>query len=224
MSRFNRLNVNSVAQKVRNYFNSSKEDFVTREQLLRHFSKDPVSAIASAIREGKKNGTYIRVKTGVYQLVSQKDVQRDLFDPAPHQFKQNPDSVAGKVRALFNNTNKVWTRQEVVSMFDTKKQKACVDAELARSVNLGFAKRVGTGKYLSLIKSNGHDYDPAASHDHEEAKQSIRKYTRREKATGPTADAIIYLNHARTAMKDKDSPEYMLVSLALYTLEGKMGV
>lgn len=217
---------NSVAQKVRDYFNSNKDNIHSRKEILRGLPKQKASAIVGALRDGKLNGTYISPKRSFYRLSSRQDTQSSFVfvEPTKSGFQSDPTSIAGRVRALFNNTNKVWTRQEVVSMFDTKKQKACVDAELARSVNLGFAKRVGTGKYLSLIKSNGHDYDPAASHDHEEAKQSIRKYTRREKATGPTADAIIYLNHARTAMKDKDSPEYMLVSLALYTLEGKMGV
>jgi mRNA-degrading endonuclease RelE of RelBE toxin-antitoxin system len=109
-----------------------------------------------------------------------------------------------------------FTRREIIGNWSQKKPRDAAAAKLLSLTREGKLQRFKLGSYRILpeqVKNAGVIVQAAT----EETK---RAYKRR--AAGPTGDAIIYLNHARNAMKNKDAPEYMLVSLALYTLQGKM--
>jgi len=129
-----------------------------------------------------------------------------------------PKTNAEQIREYFTAfPDRVFSRQDVADRFPDKNTLSVYQA-VTQSCQKGFLTRVTPGKY-QLNKAG-----PSQKTVVEKAKEYLadEKRTYKKREAGPTGDAIIYLNHARAAIANKDSAGYMLVSLALYTLQGKM--
>ena len=121
-------------------------------------------------------------------------------------------SIVNSVQKLFEvNPDQIFSRSQVMTTGGySKGNRIAVFAALKKLKARGVIANPDRGRYQLL---NG----PATPDE-----KPKRKYVRKDNLPGTSRDVMVYLNHARTSMKDKDSPAYMLVSLALLTLQGKI--
>jgi hypothetical protein len=130
----------------------------------------------------------------------------------------NKDSVSQRVLEIFKSTpNRTYGRRAMLLMFAPNDRTKVIGA-LKYWNNHG--KLITTGRGIYRLNVGDMPTKPETPIQKPTGK---RKYVRRvQPLEGNNREVAIYLSHARRKMRDKDSPEYMLVSLAYFTLTGKM--
>ena len=129
--------------------------------------------------------------------------------------KVNPvKSIAGRVLDIYKlDPSRVFSRSEVMAQFDSGKDRVAAAQAVLALKKRGLTKKVSPAMYQLVVK----DGQELASKT-----EGKRGYIRKPVVVGSVSDAIIYLKHAKGTIADKESVTYMLVSLALHTLQGKL--